>query len=168
MASIPHPDDAPRSVKCAVVTVSDSRTPETDRSGQLIQSALAAAGHDIADYCLLPDEPSLLRDRLQSLTERGDLEAIVVNGGTGIALRDTTYDVVYPLLEKVLPGFGEIFRFLSYQEIGSRAIASRSVAGVYRNTLIFCLPGSSGAVSLALDKLILPELVHLTKQLRGG
>ncbi len=167
MTSIPHADQEPIIVNCAVMTVSDSRSLETDRSGQLIQQSLTAAGHQIVLYLLMKDEPQQIQSQLQQLSDRGDIDAIIINGGTGIAQRDTTYDALTGLLEKTLPGFGELFRFLSYQEIGSRAIASRAIAGIYRQKLIFSLPGSTNAVKLALDKLILPELVHLTQQLRG-
>lgn len=156
----PHADAA-ASVTCAVITVSDSRTPETDHSGQVIQSRLAAAGHRLGNYQIVPDDPNQIQALLAPLAARSDLAAIILNGGTGIAPRDTTYDAIAPLLEKELPGFGEIFRYLSYQDIGSRAIASRAIAGTYRNTLIFSLPGSSKAVQLAMDALILPELSHL-------
>ena len=104
---------------------------------------------------------------MQTLSDRSDLDALIFNGGTGIAPRDTTYDAIEGRLEKTLPGFGEIFRAISYAEIGSRAIASRAIAGVYRGKLVFSVPGSSNAVKLALEKLILPELVHLVSQLHG-
>jgi molybdopterin adenylyltransferase len=162
----PHPDSTVLSLGCAVLTVSDSRTPDTDRSGQLIQEQLQAAGHRVVAYWLLPDEPEAIRTQLLNWCQQPDLVAILINGGTGIAPRDTTYDAVEQLLEKLLPGFGELFRSLSYAEIGSRAMASRAVAGVCQGKLIFSLPGSTAAVRLALDKLILPELVHLTRQLR--
>ncbi len=167
MTHPPHPDALGMTVACAVITVSDTRTPETDRSGQLTQQLLGNAGHSIGAYILVKDEPDQIRSQLQSLSQRQDLEAIIVNGGTGIAPRDTTYDAIAALLEKTLPGFGELFRVLSYQEIGSRAIASRAIAGVYSGKLIFSVPGSSNAVRLALEKLILPELVHLVNQLNG-
>jgi molybdenum cofactor biosynthesis protein B len=165
MAHIPHPDPQPVVVHCAIVTVSDTRSPETDRSGQLLQELLREAGHRVADYALLKDEPAQIQTHLQSLCQRSDLAAVILNGGTGIAPRDTTYDAIERLLEKVLPGFGELFRWLSYQEIGSRAIASRAVAGVCQGKLVFSLPGSSNAVRLAMEKLILPELAHLVRQL---
>jgi molybdenum cofactor biosynthesis protein B len=167
MAHRPHPDAHPVAIYCAVITVSDTRTIETDRSGLLIQQLLRDAGHSIVTYEIVPDEPEQIRALLQALSNRADLEVIVLNGGTGIAPRDTTYDAVEQLLDKVLPGFGELFRWLSYQEIGSRAMASRAIAGVYRAKLIFSLPGSSNAVRLATETLILPELVHLTQQLKG-
>lgn len=167
MAHQPHADSQPLTVHCAVITVSDTRSPETDRSGQVIQQLLQAAGHPIVDYGLVKDEPDQITQQVQQLCQRVDLEAIILNGGTGIAPRDTTYDAIEQLLEKTLPGFGELFRSLSYEEIGSRAMASRAVAGVYQGKLIFSLPGSSNAVKLAMEKLILPELGHLVRQLQG-
>ncbi|MBF2002438.1 MAG: molybdenum cofactor biosynthesis protein MoaB [Synechococcales cyanobacterium C42_A2020_086] len=163
MSHQPHPDTAPVVVDCAILTISDTRTPETDRSGQLIRELLQAAGHQITHYALLPDEPDAIQAQVLSLCQT--TQVVILNGGTGIAPRDTTYDAIERLLEKTLPGFGELFRWLSYQEIGSRAMASRAVAGVCCGTLVFSLPGSSSAVRLAMDQLILPELGHLTRQL---
>jgi molybdopterin adenylyltransferase len=161
MTSLPHSDRDRLVVTCAVITVSDTRTRETDKSGQLIQSYLQQAGHRVGFYTIIKDEPAQIQSQLTQLCDRADINAIVYTGGTGIAPRDTTYDALASVLEKTLPGFGELFRFLSYQEIGSRAISSRATAGIYRQKLIFSLPGSSNAVKLALEKLILPELVHL-------
>ena len=166
MTNIPHPDISQIKVNCAVITVSDTRTPQTDRSGNLIQQLLSNANHKIETYKILKDKPAQIQEYLKVLGKESNLDAIILNGGTGIAPRDTTYDAIEKLLEKTLPGFGEIFRFLSYQEIGSRAIASRAVAGVHQQKLVFSLPGSSNAVRLAMEKLILPELVHLVGQLR--
>ncbi|AFZ26987.1 molybdenum cofactor synthesis domain protein [Cylindrospermum stagnale PCC 7417] len=186
----PHPDTPGMTVTCAVVTVSDTRSPDTDKSGQLIQQLLLGANHAIASsgaqpiafggaqpmansgrfaiatYTIIKDEPAQIQEQIELLGKSANLDAVIFNGGTGIAPRDTTYDAIEKLLEKTLPGFGELFRFLSYQEIGSRAIASRAVAGVYQNKLIFSLPGSSNAVRLAMNKLILPELPHLVSQMR--
>lgn len=167
MTHSPHPDQQPISVACAVVTVSDTRKPETDRSGQLIQAQLQQAGHSIADYVLIPDEPAQIQAYLQRLSQRSEIQAVILSGGTGIAPRDTTYDAIEQQLDKTLPGFGELFRFLSYQEIGSRAMASRAVAGVCGSQLVFSLPGSTNAVRLAMEKLILPELGHLVRLLKG-
>ena len=162
----PHPDDRQVSVNCAVITVSDTRTPTTDASGGLIHQLLQTAGHKIGRYQIIPDEPTQIRNELDlSASIQPPLQAIVFNGGTGISPRDTTYDAIASALTKTLPGFGEIFRFLSYQEIGSRSIASRAIAGTYKQLLVFSLPGSGGAVRLAMEKLILPELVHLVTQL---
>lgn len=168
MTSIPHPDSGNLAVSCAVVTISDTRTVESDRSGQIVQQLLQEHQHSIIDYYILKDEPDEIKLLVERLSRRQDIAVIILNGGTGIAPRDTTYDAVASLLEKEIPGFGEIFRWLSYQEIGSRAIASRAIAGVYQGTLIFSIPGSSNAVSLAMQKLILPELQHLVKQLRSS
>ncbi|WYL97586.1 MAG: molybdenum cofactor biosynthesis protein B [Gloeotrichia echinulata IR180] len=161
----PHPDAAGMTVNCAVVTVSDTRTPETDKSGQLIQQLLLSANHAVGAYTIIKDEPAQIQEQIELLGKRANLNAVIFNGGTGIAPRDTTYDAIEKLLEKTLPGFGELFRFLSYQEIGSRAIASRAVAGVYQNKLIFSLPGSSNAVRLGMEKIIIPELAHLVNQI---
>ncbi|MDY6781975.1 MAG: MogA/MoaB family molybdenum cofactor biosynthesis protein [Cyanobacteriota bacterium] len=162
---LPHPDSRFVAIACAVVTISDTRTPETDRSGQLLQQLLRSAGHRVVDYEILPDDPNRIGDRLIQWGDRAEIEAVIFAGGTGIAPRDTTYDALEAKLDKVLPGFGELFRSLSYSEIGSRAIASRAIAGTYHNTLIFSLPGSVNAVRLAIEQLILPELIHLVTQL---
>ncbi|MEB3283214.1 MAG: MogA/MoaB family molybdenum cofactor biosynthesis protein [Lyngbya sp.] len=168
MASLPHPDPCDVKINCAVITVSDTRTRETDKSGQLIQTLLTQAGYQIKQYLILPDEPGDIQTEVQRLCQLPDLDALILNGGTGIAPRDTTYDAIEGMLEKTLPGFGEIFRSLSYAEIGSRAVASRAVAGVCHRTLVFSLPGSSNAVKLAMEKLILPELTHLVTLLKSG
>jgi molybdopterin adenylyltransferase len=165
-SSQPHPDSIPISINCAIVTVSDTRTPATDSSGALAQQLLQAAGHTIGSYQIVPDEPDrILAELERAIVTVPIVRAIVFNGGTGISARDTTYDAIASILTKTLPGFGEIFRWLSYQEIGSRAISSRAIAGTYRNILIFSLPGSRGAVQLGMEKLVLPELIHLVSQL---
>lgn len=146
-------------VRCAVITVSDTRNEETDKSGALIKSILAEAGHTISFYRIVPDEPELITQLLDQLTS--EVEVILLNGGTGISKRDNTYEAVTSRLEKTLPGFGEIFRVLSYEEIGAGAMLSRATAGLYRDTLVFAMPGSTNAVRLAMHKLIAPELSHL-------
>lgn len=161
----PHQDLPELRVGCAVITVSDSRSAETDHSGQLLKQLLLTSGHAVQVYAIVKDQPNQIRQQLQQLAQ-SQLQALIFNGGTGITPRDTTYDALAGLLDKQLPGFGELFRFLSYQEIGSRAIASRAIAGVYQGKLVFSLPGSTNAVRLATEKLILPELVHLVQQLR--
>ncbi|MBW4558378.1 MAG: molybdenum cofactor biosynthesis protein MoaB [Trichormus sp. ATA11-4-KO1] len=166
MSLQPHPDSPGITVTCAVVTVSDTRSPETDKSGQLIQQLLVSTNHVVGAYVIIKDEPMQIQAQIELLGETANLDVVIFNGGTGIAPRDTTYDAIEKLLEKTLPGFGELFRFLSYAEIGSRAIASRAVAGVYQNKLIFSLPGSSNAVRLGMEKLILPEIAHLVSQMR--
>jgi len=150
-----------RPVSCAVITVSDTRTPETDTSGKAIQAALSDAGHRVHAYRIVRDEPDEIRSLLAKLLADDECHAVVFSGGTGIAKRDTTYDVVRACLDKELPGFGEVFRYLSYAEIGSGAIMSRATAGVARDTVIFSIPGSTNAVRLAMDKLILQEIRHL-------
>jgi molybdopterin adenylyltransferase len=167
MAVVPHPDAELITIGCAVITVSDTRSPDTDRSGQLIQQLLRDRGHRVEAYRVLKDEPEQIQSAVVKFVTQAEVQVVLLNGGTGIAPRDTTYDAVERLLDKTLPGFGELFRWLSYQEIGSRAMASRAVAGVCQDTLIFSLPGSSNAVQLAMEKLILPELIHLVKQLAG-
>lgn len=147
------------SVRCAVVTVSDTRSVESDESGQLAVSQLEAYDFEVTEYALVPDVP----DRIDSLIDElaGSVDAVLLNGGTGISARDRTFDVLSGKLEKELPGFGELFRMLSYEEVGGAAMLSRATAGVYQDTLFFSTPGSPNAVKLALNELILPELEHL-------
>ncbi|VEP16154.1 Molybdenum cofactor biosynthesis protein B [Hyella patelloides LEGE 07179] len=162
----PHPDKEGVTLQCVVITVSDTRTEETDKSGQIIQQLLTDAGHEIAAYGIVEDEPKAIKDQIKQLSKDTPSDVFIFNGGTGIAPRDTTYDAIASLLDKTLPGFGEIFRHLSFHDIGSRAIALRAIAGVYQDKLIFSLPGSSNAVKLGMTELILPEVVHLVKQLQ--
>ena len=162
-----HKVHAPKSVACFVLTVSDSRDQATDYSGALIKELLSANGHEVAGYALVRDEPAEITSVLRACLATRAIQVVIVSGGTGIAARDGTYEVVSALLEKKLDGFGEIFRFLSFQEIGSAAMLSRAVAGVVGGKAIFSLPGSRAAVDLALQRLILPELGHLAAQLHG-
>jgi molybdenum cofactor biosynthesis protein B len=152
-------------VKCGVITISDTRTFETDRSGKLIKDELETIGHLVVEYILIKDEPEDIKQQIIKLSQIEEIQVIIINGGTGIAPRDTTYETLINLFDTTLLGFGEIFRYLSYQEIGSRAMASRAIAGVYRKKLIFSLPGSTNGVKLAIEKLILPELIHLVKEI---
>ena len=152
------------SVPIAIVTVSDSRTPETDISGQLIRSLAEAAGHQIVDYRIVKDEPDQVAKALADFAA-GLARLIIFNGGTGISQRDRTYDVISKVLEKPLPGFGEIFRMLSYEQVGAAAMLSRATAGVYQGRVVFSMPGSPNAVQLAMEKLILPEIQHLAWEL---
>jgi molybdopterin adenylyltransferase len=147
-------------VAIAIVTVSDTRTAETDKSGQAIRQLAEAAGHRIVDYRIVKDEPDQVEEALVDFST-GAAQMIVFHGGTGISARDRTYDVIVRHLEKQLPGFGEIFRMLSYAEIGSAAMMSRATAGTYRGCVIVSIPGSTNAVKLAMQKLILPEIQHL-------
>mgnify|MGYP005846131669 FL=1 len=161
-----HRAAAPQRVRCAVVTVSDTRTPETDTSGTLIREGLERQGHVVVAYQIVPDEPERIGPLLDELAARDDCDAVLINGGTGIARRDTTYEVVAARLEKRLDGFGELFRMLSYQEIGPAAMLSRATAGVYRDRIVALMPGSPNAVRLAMEKLLLPELAHLVYEMR--
>jgi molybdopterin adenylyltransferase len=166
MTDIPHPDRQFTPIDCAIITISDTRTIDTDTGGQLARQLLSAAGHVVTFYQIVPDEPEQIIDLLAELADRGSVQAVILSGGTGISPRDRTYEALVGLFEKVLPGFGELFRWLSYQEIGTRTISSRSIAGTYRGMMVFALPGSRGAVDLGISKIILPELPHLVGQLR--
>lgn len=156
-----HKRRAPRSVRVHVVTISDTRTVETDSSGRLAKELLGAAGHAIAGYTILRDEPTEVAALIRRIADEGTADAIVTSGGTGVSSRDSTIEAIASLLDKRLDGFGELFRMLSFAEIGSAAMLSRAVAGLHRGVVLFATPGSSGAVRLALEKLILPELGHL-------
>lgn len=160
-----HKSHAPKSIGCMVITCSDTRTPHTDSSGQLIQRLLKEQGHTITAYHLVKDEPSEIKAQITQGTANAQVQAIIINGGTGISRRDSTFEAVDAMLEKRLDGFGEVFRYLTYQEIGSPAIMSRATAGIIKGRVLFSTPGSENAVRLAMEKLILPELGHLVKEL---
>lgn len=160
-----HKEAAPRSVPCMVITCSDTRTPENDTSGALIMSSLKGRGHAVVSYHLVKDDPSVIRKLIKQGAKDRHVQAIIVNGGTGISRRDSTFEAVDGLLEKRLDGFGEIFRYLSYQDIGSSAIMSRATAGLYKGTIVISIPGSEKAVLLAMDKLILDELGHMAREM---
>ncbi len=153
-------------VRCAILTLSDTRTLETDASGKKMAELLAAASHKIADHQILKDDPAQLNTAMQQLLARPDVDAILTTGGTGISRRDQTLAVIRQLIEQPLPGFGELFRFLSYEQIGSGAMLSRAMAGIAQGKLIFSLPGSPAAVELAMTRLILPEIKHLVHELK--
>jgi molybdenum cofactor biosynthesis protein B len=162
-----HKERGKKSIRCFVVTVSDTRDETSDTSGQAIKALLADKGHATADYRIVRDEPVQIAALLEQALARTDVDGVIVNGGTGISPRDGTYEVVSGLLEKKLDGFGEIFRYLSYLDIGSAALMSRAVAGAARGKILISLPGSRAAVMLAMEKLILPELRHMVSQLQG-
>ncbi len=166
MGHAEHKTDAPARVACAVVTVSDTRTPETDTSGRTIREILEAHGHPVVRYQIVRDDPDQIRGQLRELAAAPDVQAVLLTGGTGIAPRDHTYDVVAGLLEKRLDGFGELFRHLSFLEIGSAAMLSRAVGGVLGGKPVFSMPGSAAAARLATERLIAPELGHLMRELR--
>ena len=149
----------------AVITASDSRTAETDESGRLIKQMLEGAGHTVAHYEVLPDSPDRIR---QALTENlATVDGFIFNGGTGIAPRDTTIEALRPMLSKELEGFGELFRMLSYNEVGSAAMLSRALGGISHGRIVFTLPGSPEACRLAMEKLVLPELGHMHHLLKS-
>ncbi len=162
-----HKEKGKKSLRCFVITVSDTRDESTDTSGQTIKKFLADEGHQTAGYTIVKDEPLQIEALLNEALGISEVDAVLVNGGTGIAPRDGTYEVVNRFLEKKLDGFGEIFRYLSYMDIGSAAIMSRAAAGSARGKVLISLPGSKGAVSLAMEKLILPEIRHMVSQLQG-
>lgn len=152
-------------VGCAIVTISDTRTEETDRSGACIRERVEEARHRVDFYRIVRDEPDQIAALLDEIVDGTPAHVILFNGGTGIAPRDTTYDALSRKLEKTLPGFGEIFRVLSFHDIGAAAMLSRATAGVYRGRVVFSMPGSTNAVRLAMDRLIIPELEHLVWEL---
>ena len=156
-----HRRDAPAQVSTAVITVSDTRTRENDSGGARVADLLAREGHPVVSREIVPDEPAAIAAAVRRILKRDDARAVILTGGTGVAPRDVTPDAVEPLLERVVPGFGELFRALSFQEIGSAAMLSRAVAGLASGRVVFVVPGSGGAVQLAMEKLILPELGHL-------
>ncbi|WP_309118411.1 molybdenum cofactor biosynthesis protein B [Paenibacillus sp.] len=161
-----HRSEAPSSVRCMVVTVSDTRTPETDKSGALMKELLLEAGYEVVRYEIVKDEYDQIRSMIEAASADDAVEAVLFNGGTGIAPRDTTYEAVRDALDKEMPGFGEIFRYLSFAEdIGAAAILSRAVAGVVGRTAVFSTPGSSGAVKLAMTRIIVPELRHVMREI---
>ena len=162
-----HKRSAPTTVRCFVITVSDTRTEETDTSGKALVDLLTAAGHQIAGRALIRDEATLVRSTVERQLAARDVDVIISTGGTGIAARDTTFEALDALLETRLPGFGELFRMLSYEQIGAAAMLSRATAGIAARHIVVALPGSEAAVRLAMEKLILPELGHLVQQAKN-
>jgi molybdenum cofactor biosynthesis protein B len=164
MSHLEHKKEALKNLKCAVITISDTRTKETDDSGRIIQELLKNDGHEISMYEIVLDEVPQIRNIARLAL--GSSDVVVCNGGTGISPRDVTIETLTPMMDRTMEGFGELFRALSYEEIGSPAMLSRAVAGVVENKLLFCLPGSPNAVKLAMEKLIIPEMGHMLSQVR--
>ena len=164
MSQAEHKAKAPASVRCFVITVSDTRTDANDTSGDTIVSLLQAAGHAVAGRTIVKDDPELVRGTIERQLAHPDVHAIITTGGTGITSRDSTYEAIDTLLQKRLDGFGELFRMLSYEEIGSAAMMSRATAGLVAGRIIVSLPGSEAAVRLAMERLLIPELGHLVQQ----
>jgi molybdenum cofactor biosynthesis protein B len=159
-----HKAHAPKSVGCWVLTVSDTKTPETDTSGALIRELLNGAGHRVVGSTIVRDEPADVRRVVGEACADGRVQAVIVTGGTGITSRDSTFEAIEALLDKRLAGFGELFRMLSYQEIGAAALLSRAQLGVHARRIVVSLPGSPNACRLALEKLLIPELPHLVRE----
>jgi molybdopterin adenylyltransferase len=166
MSQTEHKARAPVSVRCFVLTVSDTRTVETDASGRAIVELLTAAGHEVAGRTIVKDDPDLVRGTIERQLASPDVHAIITTGGTGITSRDSTYEAVAGLLQKRLDGFGELFRMLSFEQIGPAAIMSRASAGLVAGRIVVSLPGSEAAVRLAMERLLIPELGHLVEQAR--
>jgi molybdenum cofactor biosynthesis protein B len=164
MSQAEHKAGAPRSVRCFIVTVSDTRTEANDTSGRAIVELLTAAGHEITGRCIVKDDPDLVRSAIEGQLASPSAQAIILTGGTGLTSRDGTYEVVSGLLQKRLDGFGELFRMLSFEQIGPAAMMSRACAGLAAGHIVVSLPGSEGAVRLAMERLIIPELGHLVQQ----
>ncbi|MDQ0208901.1 molybdenum cofactor biosynthesis protein B [Alkalicoccobacillus murimartini] len=155
-----------RSVACKIITVSDTRTKETDKSGAAISTLLLQSGHVVVSHDIVKDDKTSIQSAIEEGLTSPSVEAILLNGGTGVSKRDVTYEVVEKLLEKQLPGFGELFRYISYQyDIGSAAMLSRAIAGTVEGKAVFSMPGSTGAVTLAMEKLILLQLSHIIQEL---
>ncbi|MCM3715102.1 MogA/MoaB family molybdenum cofactor biosynthesis protein [Halalkalibacter oceani] len=161
-----HIEEASKNVRCMILTVSGTRTYENDESGALIRKLLEENGHAVTEYQIVKDEYSQIQHWLKIAASRADIDAILMTGGTGIALRDTTHEAVRDSLDKEMPGFGEIFRHLSFTEdVGTAAILSRAIAGVRDGKAIFSMPGATGAVKLAMERIIIPELCHVIQEI---
>lgn len=163
---IDHKQQGPRSVRCFVLTVSDTRTQETDTGGRAVAELLVAGGHTVVSRAIVKDDAALVRLAVEEQLESNEVDVVITTGGTGIASRDSTYEAVDSLLEKRLDGFGELFRMLSYAQVGAAAMMSRATAGLARGHIVIALPGSEAAVRLAMEKLVVPELGHMVQQAR--
>jgi len=164
VSHLEHKRQAPQSVRCCVITVSDTRTMETDTGGRAIVELLEAAGHEVTGRTIVHDDPAVVRSTIERQLVNPNVQVIITTGGTGIASRDNTYEAVSGLLEKRLDGFGELFRVLSFEQVGPAAMLSRACAGLVAGRIIAALPGSEAAVRLAMDKLLIPELGHLVRE----
>ena len=160
-----HKANAPRSIGCWILTISDSKTPETDTSGKLIRELVSGAGHQVVGAQIVRDEPADVQRVIETVCRNDAVQALLMTGGTGITSRDSTFEAVEAMLDKRLPGFGELFRMLSFQEVGGAAMLSRAQMGIARGRIIVSMPGSPNACRLALEKLVLPELGHLVREL---
>jgi molybdenum cofactor biosynthesis protein B len=161
-----HRKASPERIRVAVLTISDTRTPETDTGGNIIVDSMQKSGHEIVHREIVKDDAPQIKKTLEKLLADAGVDAVVTTGGTGISARDTTYEVVVRMLDKKLDGFGELFRMLSYEEVGAAAILSRAIAGAAGSKFVACLPGSTNAVRLAMEKLLVPEIPHVVFELR--
>ncbi len=164
MSHAEHRQAAPRVIRCSVVTISDTRTDETDTGGRAIVDLLTENGHDVLGKSIVPDDPGEVQRTVEALLSDQNVQAIITTGGTGISSRDQTYEAINGLLDKRIDGFGELFRALSYEEVGTAAMLSRALAGTARGRIVISVPGSRNAVKLAMTKLVLPELGHLVRE----
>ena len=164
MSHLEHKELSPKAVTCAVLIISDSRTEKTDESGKYLLEKLEGSGHTVTDYSLLKNDTEAIKTKLKEYLAQEELQVIIASGGTGVSMRDVTVETVTPMLDKMLDGFGELFRTLSYAEIGTASIMSRAIAGVIGGKIIMCIPGSLAAVKLALEKIILPEIGHMVRE----
>lgn len=163
-----HRAGAPAAVRCAVLTISDTRTEQTDRGGNTLCDHLQSRRHEIVARAICRDEATLIREQLKRWQHALDPDAILLTGGTGLTPRDQTFETLNALIDKPLPGYGELFRWLSFQQIGPAAMLSRAIGGLIGTTVVLSMPGSPAAVDLAMQQIILPELGHLVQQARQG
>jgi molybdenum cofactor biosynthesis protein B len=164
VSHLEHKEQAPRSVRCYIITVSDTRTEETDGAGRAIADLLQGAGHEVVGRTIVHDDPELVRGTIERQIVNPRVQVVITTGGTGITSRDSTYEAVSGLLDKRLDGFGELFRMLSFEQIGAAAMMSRACAGLVAGRIVVALPGSEAAVRLAVEKLLIPELGHLVRE----
>lgn len=166
MSQHEHKASAPARVRCYVLTISDTRTEATDTSGAAIVELVTGAGHAVTGRAIVRDEPADVTHRITSALDQADVDIVITTGGTGLTSRDSTFEAVDALLDRRLDGFGELFRMLSYTDIGPAAMLSRATAGTARGKFVAALPGSESAVRLAMSKLLVPELGHIIGQIR--
>ncbi|MBN2076320.1 MAG: MogA/MoaB family molybdenum cofactor biosynthesis protein [Dehalococcoidales bacterium] len=164
MSHLEHKELSPKAITCAVLIISDSRTEKTDESGKYLVEKMESNGHTVVDYALLKNDADAIKNKVREYLAQEELQVIITSGGTGVSIRDVTVETVTPMLDKMLDGFGELFRTLSYMEIGTASIMSRAIAGVTGGKIIISIPGSLAAVKLAVEKIILSEIGHMVRE----